>query len=408
MTMNDDPENKTGDSIESMVNNSARFEIMRAIAGRIADEIGAHLTPLTSYPKIIRESLDPEDESLEFVYKIERAAKEIASVVRQLDLLAGRTKREPQMVDINAIADKIANQMKKRRDIFARSVACELTPDLAEVEGSPDDIRDAIENLCSNAVESLTEGGKFLIRTMNVKLGDSVSDCGLQIKAGDYVRVSVEDSGSGIPDDIKDRVFEPFVTSKKDTAARHSGLGLTVVFNIMRNHSGGIEYKTVRGVGSSFTLLFPAARTGRSTASKLRGPARAAALIPRNKARIMVVDNEKTILRLFKMILTEALPGTKIDFAEDGEEAVDKFSARHHAVIIMDIRMPVLDGHGAFKRMQQLCEEKGWEMPSIVFCTGFPAPDAVNELVLDNSAHGLLSKPVSGQTLIDTVRARLS
>jgi CheY-like chemotaxis protein len=142
--------------------------------------------------------------------------------------------------------------------------------------------------------------------------------------------------------------------------------------------------------------------------SKLRGPARIAALVPRNKARIMVVDNEKTILRLFKMILSEALPGTKIDFAEDGEEAVNKFSSRHHAVIIMDIRMPVLDGHGAFKRMQQLCEEKGWEMPSIVFCTGFPAPDAVNELVLDNSAHGLLSKPVSGQTLIDTVRARLS
>jgi two-component system, cell cycle sensor histidine kinase and response regulator CckA len=273
--MNDDPENKTGDNIESMVNNAARFEIMRAIAGRIADEIGAHLTPLTSYPKIIRESLDPEDESLEFVYKIERAAKEIESVVRQLDLLAGRGKHETQMVDINAIVDKISNQMKKRRDIFARSVACELTPDLAEVNGSPDDIRDAIENLCSNAVESLTEGGKFLIRTMNVKLGDSMTDCGLRIKAGDYVRVSVEDSGSGIPADIKDRIFEPFVTSKKDTAARHSGLGLTVVFNIMRNHGGGIEYKTVKGEGSSFALLFPAARTGRSTASKLREIGRA-------------------------------------------------------------------------------------------------------------------------------------
>lgn len=120
-----------------------------------------------------------------------------------------------------------------------------------------------------------------------------------------------------------------------------------------------------------------------------------------------MVDDEKGIRRLFKMILASALPDRYIDVAVNGEEAVNAFAEGHHAVLLMDLRMPIMDGHAAFRAIDRLCRDRHWEMPSVVFCTGFVPPSAVRDIVDSGGAHSLLAKPVTRDRLVETVKQRL-
>jgi two-component system response regulator AtoC len=130
--------------------------------------------------------------------------------------------------------------------------------------------------------------------------------------------------------------------------------------------------------------------------------------VARDLKRVLVVDDEAGIRKLFKTILTYAFPGVTIDVAGNGLEAVKEFSNAHHGVILMDLRMPEMDGLQAFGAIQRMCGEKNWEMPPIVFCTGFTPPETVHEVVGDGTYHSLLQKPVDSQQITDAVKDRLA
>lgn len=130
--------------------------------------------------------------------------------------------------------------------------------------------------------------------------------------------------------------------------------------------------------------------------------------IPCDKERVLIVDDEQSILRLFRMILSFELPDIKIDVASNGAKALEAFNTGHHAVLLMDLHMPVMDGPTAFLEIQNVCKEKDWDTPSVVFCTGFAPPETIKNAVSENSAHCLLLKPVSTGTLVEAVKNRLT
>jgi len=128
---------------------------------------------------------------------------------------------------------------------------------------------------------------------------------------------------------------------------------------------------------------------------------------PCNKNSVLIADDEDALLEVFSVILVDAMPQLEIDLASDGAEAVELFGRKHHAVVLMDLRMPVMDGRTAFFELQKVCDEKAWQMPSVVFCTGFVPPDAVRQIVTGNPVHALMHKPVSNDALVAAVRERL-
>ncbi len=129
---------------------------------------------------------------------------------------------------------------------------------------------------------------------------------------------------------------------------------------------------------------------------------------PCDKNRLLIVDDETSIVRLFKVILSSALPETSIDTAFNGREAVENFENGRHGTLLMDLHMPVMDGREAFETIQNLCREKDWVMPSVVFCTGFAPPDWVRTALHANTSHQLLNKPVTGTVLVETIRKSLA
>lgn len=130
-------------------------------------------------------------------------------------------------------------------------------------------------------------------------------------------------------------------------------------------------------------------------------------LVPADSDRILIADDDDEIRNLFTVILSYGFPNMKRDLACNGLEAVSVFRIGHHAVVLMDLRMPEMDGRQAFHEIQKICSGKNWAMPAVIFLTGFPPPDALREIIGDGSFHCLLQKPLTSDQLIQTVRTRL-
>ena len=122
---------------------------------------------------------------------------------------------------------------------------------------------------------------------------------------------------------------------------------------------------------------------------------------------ILIVDDEAGIRDLFGMIVNAYLPNLHCDEAHDGAEAIERFKCGHHAVLLMDLHMPVLDGLASFERLCDVCRSDNHEMPAVIFCTGYAPPDSVMQIVRRDHRHCLLKKPVRAEVLLGAIRERL-
>ena len=126
-----------------------------------------------------------------------------------------------------------------------------------------------------------------------------------------------------------------------------------------------------------------------------------------DRNRALIVDDEVEIVCMFRTYLVSAMPDLTVDVAYDGEQAVDRFSRGHHAVLLMDLHMPVMNGSTSVSRINDLCSSRNWERPDIVFCTGFAGTNVRKQLTRDYPGHRLLAKPVRGDTVVNAIKAQL-
>lgn len=131
-------------------------------------------------------------------------------------------------------------------------------------------------------------------------------------------------------------------------------------------------------------------------------------LEPADMSRIMVVDDESTLRKLFVSSLSSTFPDTNVEGAGNGKEACESFERTHHGLIVMDVSMPVMSGDDAFIEIKNICEQKNWEEPSVIFCTGFVVGDELREIIGDSSRHSCLQKPLSLSDLVEAVRTQMS
>ena len=124
--------------------------------------------------------------------------------------------------------------------------------------------------------------------------------------------------------------------------------------------------------------------------------------------RVLIVDDEKTIRELFLRILSYNLPDCRIDVAVNGVEAVESFRQGRHNVLLMDLKMPLMDGEQAFQAIREICTAEHLKMPAIIFCTGYAPPDTLDRILQENPNCCVLKKPVANQQLMDTIKARLN
>lgn len=122
---------------------------------------------------------------------------------------------------------------------------------------------------------------------------------------------------------------------------------------------------------------------------------------------VLIVDDEPTLVRFFESVVREELGHVTVDTAPDGGEALAEFHLKHHSVLVLDIAMPIMNGEETFHEIKRVCKEKNWEMPAIIFCTGYTPPESIRQAIARDNLHCYLPKPVAKDTLINAVKNRL-
>jgi len=242
--------------LEEQLRQAQKMESMGTLAAGIAHDFNNILNIIQGYASVLRGHAAKNDEIADSLNVINETTKRGAALVRQLLTLARKTEPKLELTNINTVIEELT---KLIRETFPKTiqVTLELNRELPPVMADPNEIPQALLNLCVNARDAMPDGGKLLLRTKTVDR-KSLREYG-EAKAERYVCIEVSDTGIGMDEGTQVRVFEPFFTTKE---SRGTGLGLAVVYGIVKNHNGFIQVESTPMHGATFRLYFPVASSG--------------------------------------------------------------------------------------------------------------------------------------------------
>ncbi|GBC81844.1 Sensor kinase CckA [bacterium HR10] len=369
-----------------------RMESVGTLAAGVAHNFNNLLTVILGYASLLLAQLRPEDPARPSVEAIEQAAQRAAELTSQLLLFSRPSVAPPVPVDVNEVVERLAQLLRGAFDASIH-IRTELASDVRPVCINPAQLEQALMNLCVNARDAMPEGGQLTLRTEQAVLSaDHPRVRAGEILAGAYVVVRVSDTGVGIAPEHISRIFDPFYTTKE--VGKGTGLGLAVVYGVVRSAGGFIEVESQVGRGTTFTLYFPAAteapareRSGESV---------------RARPKILLVDDEPAVRRVATLIL--ARHGYDVLLASDGAEALEIYRERQGeiALVILDVTMPRMGGLACYEQLIRLNPEV-----KVILCSGYNLEDLGPRVPMRPGVR-FLQKPYQIEELIHTVRSLLS
>ena len=375
--------------MEERILRAERLETAGQIAGQVAHDFNNLLTPLAGYPQLIKRKLPEGHPAVRYCDIMVQSVQQMSEINEDLLALGRRGHFEQQPVDLNQVVEQSAENISRASDSL--EVRLELNPDLMPVKGASAQLLRVVTNLLSNAREAMQDAGTLTVRTDNVYV-DQPRGAYSHVEVGEYVRLDVADTGSGVAPEIRDRIFDAFFTTKVSGKRRGSGLGLSVVQAIVEDHRGHVELESAVGKGSIFSIYLPVCREPLklSPADDLRGGAES----------ILVVDDDPLQREVAKELL-EAV-GYRVETVGSGEEAAVYVAERPVDLLILDMIMPPgIDGTETFRRVR---EARPGQRAIIV--SGFAESEQVRE-AQRLGAGGYVRKPISLEKLARAIREEL-
>jgi PAS domain S-box-containing protein len=367
-----------------------RLETAGRIAGQVAHDFNNLLAPLMAYPPFIREAVPDNVEVSDYIDKIEKAAEQMAEINQQLLTLGRRGHYAVENLNLNDVVRQVIKQFQPAPETLNFDIS--LASDLMPVRGGSSQLYRVIANLVTNATDAMQGVGRLTLRTENFYLDESAGRYG-HIPKGEYVKLSVIDTGSGIPHVILNKIFEPFFTTKTSDRRRGSGLGLSVVHSVVEDHGGYVDFDSTMGKGTQFYIYLPVSRESlpsESTSEQITG----------GNELVLVVDDDWT-QRDVTVTLLEKL-GYRASSVESGEKAVELLKDRPHDLIILDMIMPGgMDGAETFEHIRQMYPDQ-----KAVIISGYAENDRVRR-ALDLGCGAFVRKPITLKSVALAVRREL-
>ena len=375
--------------VQQELSRAKRLESAGRIAGQIAHDFNNLLGPLVAYPDLIRGELPPDNHMQPLVDDMENAALQMAEINQELLTLGRRGHYRVEPLGLNALVETAMRCLVTPAGVTVRR---QLADDLLPIRGGGAQVSRILANLFTNALEAINGQGTLTITTANVYLDHPLRRYN-SVKAGEYVRLDVTDTGSGIAPEVIDRIFEPFFSTKKTDRKRGSGLGLSVVHSVLEDHDGYIDVDSAADAGTTFSLFFPVFRETTPIAVTTEESTRG------HGERILVVDDDPMQLRLARTALEQL--GYRVETVSSGEEAVDVVSAQPPDIVILDMVMHGIDGTETLRRIRV-------EHPDqrALVLSGYATGDRV-ATAMEMGICAVLSKPIQLPQLARAVRAAL-
>ena len=313
--------------------------------------------------------------------EIQRCAERAATLTKQLLTFARRQLIEPRNMSLNTL---VADLMKLIGKVVGEhiEVNTSLSENVPTIHADRGQIEQVVMNLCLNARDAMPEGGRLVVETEGVNLEEEYVFRNPYMKKGGYALLTVSDTGTGMDEKTRERVFEPFFTTKGPD--KGTGLGLAMVYGIVKQHGGFIHLYSEPGKGTTFKVLFPALEDARGGARTDESPPLADW---RGMGTILLVDDEESLIALGARMLEHL--GFTVLTAADGLQAVDLYRERGKEIdlVLMDLTMPHMDGAEAFGELRRLNPDV-----RVVLASGY-SPEDVAARFAGKSISGALQKP---------------
>ena len=356
--------------MEERLGRAEKMEALGTLAGGVAHDLNNVLGVLVGYSELLAEKLPLGSQMRRYADNILQSGVKGAAIIQDLLTLARRGVAVSEVVDLNRIVrDYLQTPEFEKLMSDHGQVACrqELAGDLLYIKGSPVHLAKTVMNLVSNAMEAIPGRGMMAIRTENRYLDQPISGYD-DVKEGDYVVLTVSDTGKGIAARDIDKIFEPFY-SKKVMGRSGTGLGLAVVWGTVKDHNGYIDVKSDEGLGTTFTLYFPVTREEPAEPET----AVAVSTYAGRGESILVVDDVREQRELAASMLGRL--GYRVETVSGGEEAVSYLRDKTADLIILDMIMePGIDGLETYRRIRDFNPRQ-----KAIIVSGFSETDRVRE-----------------------------
>jgi PAS domain S-box-containing protein len=324
-----------------------RLESLGTLASGIAHDLNNVLTPILAISQLMKRTQSNLDaQSLEMLKVLEDSAKRGANMVKQILTFTRGTDGKPILLDVAPVLREVMNVMQQT---FPKAIAIrEIIPDafLGVVAADPTHLHQVFLNLCVNARDAMPQGGVLTLSLEQCCIDQSFAQKNLDARVGDYLLVTISDTGIGIPLEYRDRIFDPFFTTKP--YGQGTGLGLSSVLGIVKTYGGFVQVSSEVGQGSQFRVYLPVTEDLRHETTQKLEQAQG------NGELILIVDDDPAVQRASQSLLENHHYTTLV--ASDGMEAISLY-AKHMQqvkVVLIDVMMPNLDGVTTVRTLKKM------------------------------------------------------
>ena len=371
-----------------------RMESIGTLASGIAHDLNNILSPIMMAVDMMQLN-EPNDEAVRWLGMIKENTERGADLVKQVLTFARGMAGERMPVRLKHIIKDLVSVLKETLP-KSIDVKFDIDPELWTISADPTQVHQVLMNICINARDAMETGGTLKIAAKNVSIDENYSRMNLDAKPGNFVLLTITDTGTGMPSDVIKRVFDPFFTTKE--IGKGTGLGLSTALTIVKSHGGFINIYSEVKKGTRFTIYFPSAEEARESVT-----ADIVKQLPRgNNELILVVDDEENIRQITEATLERF--GYRAEVAIDGTEALAVYAQRRDkiTVVITDMAMPYMDGEALIRALKKMNPEV-----KVIAMSGLVSAGQAAELKSLN-INAFLSKPYTAETLLTTLAEVLS